>query len=274
MPISEALLSRWSALLSFKMTGHTALYDLTFLSSIRSYNKTKKFFNAQSELEVDSAESDTGGAHSFLVAGDTNAMSVYRLSHKLHFQDADKLKQYVKSKMGSLLGRSLSSFFGYSSPSSSSLPSHGEIESPEVLINRVEQRAVTLTSVMDFQDTKRRIMRLSLDPCGSGLVAAADSLGRVTLFDSHSNSSCVIRLWKGVRDARFSWANIHVEDKSSAAVADHGRLCLAIYAPLLGLVSFYRMKHGPCLRIIPVGLHCHLITMVENKEDSGSSHLA
>jgi hypothetical protein len=248
------------------MTGHTALYDMTFINSIPSYNKTKKFINAKNELELDSAESDAASAHSFLVAGDTNAMSMYRLGHKLHFQDADKLKQYVKSKMGSLLGRSLSSFFGYPSPSSPL--GHGEIESVDALINRVEQKAVTLTSLMDFQDTKRRIMRLSLDPCGSGLVAAADSLGRVSLFDSHNGLSCVIRLWKGVRDARFAWANIHIDDKSNPAAAEHGRLCLAIYAPLLGLVSFYRMKHGPCLRIIPVGLDCHLITMIENKEDS------
>ena len=203
--MTEALAGRFAELQSFHATGHTALYDLTFLRDrpIRP-NFTKNILQARTEADIDSQLSSESSNMSFLVAGDTNAMSVYLLSEKLHFQDADKLKQFVKSKMGSLLGRSISSFFGYSSPQKpDGFKTGGLADSPELLIQLTEQKAVTLTSTVDFQDTKRRILRVSVDPCGNGLIAAADSLGRVTLFDSQSGYNCIIRLWKGLRHAHY-----------------------------------------------------------------------
>ena len=80
-----------------------------------------------------------------------------------------------------------------------------------------------IASLIDFEDPKRKILRLRLSPSGE-LLAAADSLGRVTLYDVHLN--VVVRLWKGVRDARLAWS----------CRSRDGRmyLSLAIYAPQLG----------------------------------------
>ena len=38
-------------------------------------------------------------------------------------------------------------------------------------------------------------------------------------------------------------------------------LYLFIYAPLLGLVYIYEMTYGPCVKIIPVGIHCQLLQL-------------
>jgi hypothetical protein len=40
-------------------------------------------------------------------------------------------------------------------------------------------------------------------------------------------------------------------------------LCLAIYGPQIGLLSLYAMKHGGCLRTIPVGPQAQIMTIFE-----------
>ena len=91
---------------------------------------------------------------------------------------------------------------------------------------------------------------MSADPRGR-LLACADSLGRVLLCDARSFT--VVRCWKGVREARLAWG----QGGGSAA---GGGLSLAIFAPQLGLLSVYAMAHGPQLRSIAVGSHCHIFT--------------
>lgn len=100
--------------------------------------------------------------------------------------------------------------------------------------------------VSTLEDEKRRVFRVTQDPQGC-LAATADSLGRVLLHDLRSETA--IRIWKGLRDARLGW------------VLDGDDTLLAIYAPLLGLVSLYKMCHGPCQRVIAVGLQLSLATM-------------
>jgi hypothetical protein len=133
-------------------------------------------------------------------------------------------------------------------------------------------RCSVLTASSSFIDTKRRILRISIDPY-STLIAGADTLGRVTLYDLQGE--CAIRIWKGVRDAYLGWC---IDDDSeltpSSSTASLPTLLnnkdtkisslslnLIIFAPLLGLVSVYKMKHGPCIRVIPVGLSCRLIPL-------------
>ena len=89
--------------------------------------------------------------------------------------------------------------------------------------------------------------------------ALTDSLGRVLLFDVHSQS--VVRVWKGMRDARLSWAE---------GSGDSALLHLAIYCPRLGVLSFYQAPHGPCVREVAVGLQCQLLTL--HLAESGASH--
>ena len=57
--------------------------------------------------------------------------------------------------------------------------------------------------MQDFSDPKRKILRISLCPHGQ-YVACADNLARVSLWDLRLG--CFVRVWKGVRDARLSWA--------------------------------------------------------------------
>lgn len=40
-------------------------------------------------------------------------------------------------------------------------------------------------------------------------------------------------------------------------------LSLAIYAPQTGLLSLWALRHGPCLRSIPVGQQCHIFTVFD-----------
>jgi hypothetical protein len=43
---------------------------------------------------------------------------------------------------------------------------------------------------------------------------------------------------------------------------DEPSLRLVIFAPQLGIISIYKMKHGPCVRVIPVGMNTKLITLL------------
>lgn len=105
---------------------------------------------------------------------------------------------------------------------------------------------------------------------GGKLIAAADSLGRVLLFDSRLATTAV-RVWKGVREARFAWtedrpptARFSGIDSSAKTSASSRRvLSLAIYAPQTGLLSLWALRHGPCLRSIPVGQQCHIFTVFD-----------
>jgi hypothetical protein len=125
---------------------------------------------------------------------------------------------------------------------------------------RSKKNRVPLASLIDWEDAKRRVLRLSLSPKGD-LVAAADSLGRVTLYDVRVNA--IVRMWKGVRDARMAWSSegSNNSDENTDSVINE-RLSLAIYAPLLGVLTLYAMRHGPCLRVLPVGPQCQIFTTI------------
>lgn len=188
-------------------------------------------------------DGQTDATYTLLVAGDSDAaLSLYNIGGKQQFQHLGKLGSYVKNQVASVISKTFQNLLGFGS--SSLLKDDGKIAQP----------AVALASLIDFEDTKRKVLRLRLSPEGD-LVAAADSLGRVTLYDVHSN--IIVRLWKGVRDARLAWSCCHKEDRQY--------LSLAIYAPQLGLLSFYAMKHGPCLRIVPIpfGSQCQIYSTVE-----------
>jgi hypothetical protein len=131
---------------------------------------------------------------SFVVSGIEPSMSLYTVGGKQHFQHFGKLASYVRDKVHSAIsktvGSALVSFFG-SNSTGNEQTEEGEDYTP-------------LSSILDFQESdKRRILRLSLSP-GGKLIAAADSLGRVLLFDARF-ATTVIRIWKGVREARFAW---------------------------------------------------------------------
>lgn len=190
-------------------------------------------------------------SHNIFISGLSCAMSLYNVSNKLLNQDWDKS---ASSKSNSMFTRTVMSLF---SMSSSSDVSKKNEKAEEHL--RVAEKCIVVNSLLDFNDTKRRILRLSVEPYGS-LIAAADTLGRVTLFETSTNS--MVRLWKGLRDARLSWTH-SFRELTSEITRENALLHLVIYAPQLGLVSIYRMTQGACVRIVPVGLNAHLLMTVD-----------
>lgn len=119
-------------------------------------------------------------SHKVMVGGLNSALSIYSIGGKVQFQHIGKFAGYVKDQVGSAISKTLSSFFG----GNSSIM--GTSDKPlDVLFEEI-----SLPSILDFEDSKRRILRLSIEPRGK-LVAAADSLGRVLLFDTRLN--CIVR---------------------------------------------------------------------------------
>ncbi len=241
---------------AFKLAEHTTTNDFVFCPDIYS----------PSIFEV-AAEADRA-SHSILVSGMNSALSLYNLGGKLHFQDFDKLAGYAKDRVSSLISKSFMSLFGSPFSSSSDAGRAAKADKGDEFL-RVEEKGVALTSLLDLQDAKRRVLRLSVEPYGS-LVAAADGLGRVTLYDTRTN--CIVRMWKGLRDARLAWT--HAADLSDAptgpdsdgtgSAASSYRLHLVVYAPQLGLVSVYRMTQGVCVRIVPAGMNGQLLTVMDD----------
>ena len=244
IPISHLLgatgtMSRYY--LKFKLMDQTEVMDFVVLPEPFSMNIFDAEMNAPN--------------NSFVVVGVEPSLSLYNIGGKQHFQHLGKLASYVRERVSSAISKTVSnalvSFFG----------SGGGPEPPE------EEDYTPITSSLDFvESSKRRICRVSLDPTGK-LLAAADTLGRVLLFDMRYVST-VLRVWKGVREAHFAWT-MDLAPLSSGSSSGNGKsastrsyqLSLAIYAPQLGLLSLYQARHGPCLRSIPVGPQCQIFTV-------------
>jgi hypothetical protein len=221
--------------LKYKLVDHGMVNDFAVLSS--------PYLSS-----IFDTDSSSGPLTSFVVSGIEPSLSLYTVGGKQHFQHFGKLASYVREKVHSAIsktvGSALVSFFG--SNATNDTVEEGEDYTP-------------ISSLLDFNESeKRRILRLSLSP-GGKLIAAADSLGRVLLFDSRL-ATTVVRIWKGVREARFAWT----EDRQYSNGTRLKRiLSLAIYAPQTGLLSLWALRHGPCLRSIPVGQQCHIFSVFD-----------
>lgn len=248
IPMQQLLQGQIEGLVKFKLVEESPVHDFVFLPSLYS----------SSIFEVP----DKRITHSVLICGMNAALSIYNIGGPPQFQNIGKLAGYVKERVSTVISKTITSFFSFSN--------NTKVESI------VDADHTTLISSLDFEDSKRRILRLSMEPSCGKLVAAADSLGRVTLYDTRLNS--IIRIWKGVRDARLAWTQVNQskhEYKNDDEFLDRlgktnsellpysNSIALAIYAPQVGLVSLYAMRHGPCLRCIPVGLQCHIFTAFE-----------
>ena len=237
----------------FTLVENTLINDFEVLST--TYVPPSVFGlgpNSQYRVGDRDEEISSSHCHSVLIAGISDAqdiggggaLSLYNIGAKQHFQHLGKVGSYVKSQVGAVLNRAFQSF---------------SLRTPEVTTGKLTSK--TLVSLVDFEDPKRQILWLTLDPSGS-LIAAADSLGRVLLYDSSICMHVVVRIWKGVRDAQLGWSS----SPSSSS------LSLAILAPQVGLVSFYGMKHGPCQRVLPVasGCQCQLYTSMSISSNRNS----
>lgn len=230
----------------------------------------------------------TAPAVSVFTVGKESAMGLYNLGGVVLNPENDK-NTSVRESAVNLLSKY---FFGSSEPT----PAATE-RRPDAV--RVQECTVSVAARLEFKDTKRRVLKLSADPSGS-LIAASDILGRVTLFDTnicavvriwkglrHAELAWTSRravkasvLASGSTVSGGSAGNLEVLDRGASPCAQvqgqqsqqanafltEGASCeqfasLVIHAPLLGLVYIYSMPHGACLRIIPVGLNCHVFSL-------------
>jgi hypothetical protein len=233
-------------------------------------------------------------------AGTESSMALYNLGGVLFDSEKDRGGASMRESAVNLLSKSVMSLYNWYGGSSNSAnsPTTGNTEAganeKKSDLQKVQEATLTVVAKVSFLDPKRRVLKLSADPAGV-YIAAADSLGRVTLFDTHV--CAVVRIWKGLRHAELAWTSrklapnaaagstaqsANTSASSSAAALDtlvpsyatpHSpagaeppqsrpyAINLVIHAPLLGLVYIYAMPHGPCARIVPVGLNCHIFTM-------------
>ncbi|XP_044732271.1 rab3 GTPase-activating protein regulatory subunit [Chrysoperla carnea] len=101
-----------------------------------------------------------------------------------------------------------------------------------------------------IHDVRRIADKLILSP-DKTLAVISDSLGRIVLIDTHRG--VCIRMWKGYREAEYSFVQIHEESalkrtKSVPKTHSKGRkyaLFLVIYAPKKGIIEVWVMQQGP-----------------------------
>lgn len=274
VPIDNLLDGHVDDLIRLRSLNQTQVGDMLLLPEVHT----------PSSFATPLGQATSDASHSILLGGSEPAIALYNLGGKVYFEHFGKLANYYSNKAAGYLSRTLSSLFGGGSSAGA-----GGSRGKSTKSAAQERETISISSVLDFQDPKRKVLRLSLDPSGR-YVAAADNMGRVMLYDVNIN--CVIRIWKGVRGARMAWAESWVDDdglegggdeakggneaklSSSSAPLRKKCQCLAIYAPRTGILSMYALRHGPCLRSIPVGLYCQITTLLlaprgAHPEDAG-----
>eukprot|EP00850_Spirogloea_muscicola_P023857 SM000396S15201 [mRNA] locus=s396:36262:43824:- [translate_table: standard] len=125
-----------------------------------------------------------------------------------------------------------------------------------------------------LQDGDRQALALFVAPRGP-LMAIADSLGRVLLYDS--SADIVVRMWKGYRAAQCAFLELPAAPPAGGKKPDEGaheppqaasetpnavvdlRLCLAIYAPRNGILEVWCLRSGPRIVRLRCGSGCRLL---------------
>ena len=230
---------------------------------------------------------------SVCTGGSDSSLAVFNLCGLLSVSDNDRAAASVRDSAVNLLSKSVMSiynWYGGSADAASGSSGTAAVERKTDAL-KVQESTLVVTARVEFKDIKRRVLKLSADPSGD-FVAASDSLGRVTLFDAAVGA--VVRVWKGLRHAELAWTtrqqpssrytaspasaerSTHVGVEGEAFSVPYPAVAanLVIHAPLLGLVYVYAMPHGPCVRIVPVGLNCHIFSMsvAPAEEDEGDSN--
>jgi hypothetical protein len=139
-------------------------------------------------------------------AGTESSMALYNLGGVLFDSEKDRGGASMRESAVNLLSKSVMSlynWYGGSNSANSTTAASGDTGSSEKKsdLQKVQEATLTVFAKVSFLDPKRRVLKLSADPAGV-YIAAADSLGRVTLFDTHV--CAVVRIWKGLRHAELA----------------------------------------------------------------------
>ena len=194
------------------------------------------------DIARDSLRAIIVGAKSSLVVCDLIPSNSQLISDPIQ-----NVKDRQTSNSSSFLSKSFYSLLGYSDSKNSEASQGSSLSRSKIYQAKI---------VSTFNDDKRRIFRVLIDP-ESNLAVTADSLGRVMLYDVQAEQ--IVRVWKGLRDARLSWLS-----SKDYEINKLKKLVLVIYAPQLGLASLYEMRHGPCQKVIAVGLHYSMFHLPSN----------
>ena len=157
--------------------------------------------------------------------GISPSLSMFNLGGNQQFQHIGKLAGYVRAKVSGMISNSVNSLYKRFTDKQST-KSNDTAPQP-------------ISSVVDFDDKKRRILRMTVDPYNK-LIATCDSVGRVLLYDKRL--LCVIRVWKGLRDAKLSWIETssrdsHVHTNDVHRLNSNHKVSLATYSPRIGIVQ-------------------------------------
>ena len=209
----------------YKLIGHGDCSDFVILPFL--------FKATTDELRVNNSKKSV-----LVCGGSQSSFSLYRLSETDQFENLGKLAGFVREQVTYAITKTVGTAL---------FTLLGGVVTSEL---EKEDSYLPLQSYADFQDS-RRITRVWLD-AGGRYVAAADDLGRVLLLDGRTFA--VIRLWKGVRDGQAAFCD---------TCNDFRHHMLAIYAPRTGLLSIWRLRHGPCTHTLAVGKNCSLLSVSE-----------
>jgi hypothetical protein len=258
--LPSLLVGEFDELIRFHLLNTEACSDLLILPKVYSPKPNMYLEGLYNDTRSESKYyQDQQASHSIFVAGKDASLGLYNLGGPQHFEHFGKFTEYVKSRTVNYVSRTIFSIFGSMNNPRNAKARDGS-QQAEHLLDLTNGPTISVSSVLDFSDEKRRVLRLSLDP-SHRFVAMSDSLGRVMLFDARIHA--IIRVFKGLRDARLAWAERLVNNESETDL----QLALGIYAPRLGLVTFHSVPIGTPLRSVPVGLHCHIETLTAPTAD-------
>ena len=283
MTLNDILKNNFNSIYGFQLSGQQACNDVIF------YYRFSTSVNYWEDFDINLQSYHIRA----FVVGFESTVSIYDIDLNAVRIELQSQIEKEKSASSGYFKSFYNSFYAATigTSSTSSAANHEDPNNPNSRVKTWNTRGgkmlFPLNPSLQFFDAKRRIIRLSIDPFHT-LIATADALGRVELYDI--NSDCFIRIWKGVRDAYLGW-HVDEEDttqlfagngnnnRNSAAAGQFqiqsgmafnetqmsevakSALQLIIYAPLLGLISIYKMRNGPCLRVIPVGMNCKVVSI-------------
>ncbi len=299
VPLADAVAGKFCDAYGFQLNGQEACHD--FVVYPCPYAGRSEW----EDFDIDTSTGSAGTGMRIFVTGFNSAVCIYDIDmKKVRKEFRRNMSQDGKDKSGAgstaaSITKSFFSLVSAMSGISSDASGSGGSKKKEVDISHWNRstRCITLSPKLSFLDGKRRILRVSMDPFKS-LIGCADTLGRVTLFDTRAET--MIRIWKGVRDAHLGWYienNVNngspmdhqgrtvsrssrsssrsgFDDQQSnsidggASPFDLRKMCnvqhlkLVIFAPLLGLASIYQMRNGPCIRVVAVGMNSRLTSML------------
>ena len=169
-----------------------------------------------------------------------------------HTFSATALASSVASKLGSAVFSVVTSFWGSSKPAEPE-----KRQKPEIQL----EAAQALHQHLSLEDSRRRITSILADPTGQYL-ASCDKFGRVMLLDAQSTT--VLRMWKGYREAQCSWISVAEGEptQSAGSSAPHpskSSLFLVIYTQRRGILEVWPVRDGPRIAAFNIGSHCTLL---------------